>query len=119
VNRYYCDFCKKSGCSGGHIRKHERGCTRNPNRECGICRKVEYEQQPTPALLAALEEGGVEAVKKLAQDCPACVMAAIHALRAKEPLVFTIEDGYENYIEFDYKTAAASFWADHQEEYQY
>jgi hypothetical protein len=111
VNRYYCDFCKKSGCSGGHIRKHERGCTRNPDRVCGMCAKAKLEQKPTPALLDALCTGaGVEAVLELSQGCPACVMAAIHALRKDEPLTYGRDDGDSNHIEFDYREAAKKFW---------
>jgi hypothetical protein len=106
--RYYCDFCKKSGASGGHIAKHERGCTRNPNRVCGLCAKAEHEQKPTAELLDALLAGGVPAVLELAGQCPACVVAAIHAYRADSPLTSTSED----YFEFDYKKAAAAFWSD-------
>jgi hypothetical protein len=36
-NVYYCEFCKKKGLSGGHVSKHEKRCTNNPNRECGLC----------------------------------------------------------------------------------
>lgn len=119
VWRFYCDFCPKSGCSGGHIAKHERGCTRNPTRACGMCKKAELEQKPTIDLLAALEDGGVEAVAKLADGCPACIMAAIHAMRAKDPLEYEAETGYSNYINFDYKKAAETFWADRAPAEQY
>ena len=40
VWRYYCEFCKKSGCSKYHIEKHENHCTANPNRGCGFCEKI-------------------------------------------------------------------------------
>jgi hypothetical protein len=111
VNRYYCDFCKKGGCSGGHIAKHERGCTRNPDRVCGMCAKAKLEQKPTPMLLDALCTGeGVQAVLALSQGCPACVMAAIHALRKDEPLEYEPETGSSNHIEFNYRDAAEKFW---------
>ena len=54
VNRYYCEFCKKAGCSGGHIRKHEERCTANPNRVCGICAMLGLEQKPIADLIALL-----------------------------------------------------------------
>jgi len=112
VWRYYCDFCSKGGCSGGSIAKHERGCTRNPNRECGMCRAAKNDQRPTAELLAVLESDGVDAVLSAAEGCPACVMAAIHALRKKEPLSipYPSDDAVPNWIEFDYKAAAKSFW---------
>lgn len=110
--RYYCDFCKKSGASGGWIAKHERGCTRNPERVCGMCAKGELSQRPMADLLAALNDGGAEKVLALAEGCPACVVAAIHAHRKAEPLTYEHETGYSNFIDFDYAKAAASFWED-------
>lgn len=35
--RYYCDFCKKVSGLKTAMEKHEKGCTLNPARECGIC----------------------------------------------------------------------------------
>ena len=62
VNRYYCDFCKKSGCSKFHLQKHESSCTANPNRVCRMCKFVaddggECEQKPMAELLALLPKG--------------------------------------------------------------
>lgn len=68
--RYYCDFCKKSGCSGHHIVKHETHCCRNPNRVCRMCVAAgDVEQQPSDVLLAALNEGGLEKLKEVALHC--------------------------------------------------
>lgn len=36
-NVFYCDFCKKKSLSGGWMSVHEKKCTANPNRECGVC----------------------------------------------------------------------------------
>lgn len=41
VNRYYCDFCKKANLSRFHMANHERGCTLNPARVCGVCKLVD------------------------------------------------------------------------------
>lgn len=42
-NVYYCDFCKKKGLSAPAISKHEKHCTSNPNRDCGLChQKIDY-----------------------------------------------------------------------------
>lgn len=35
--RYYCDHCKKVSGSRPAMEKHEKGCTLNPARDCGIC----------------------------------------------------------------------------------
>jgi hypothetical protein len=75
-----------------------------------MCTKAVLEQKPTTDLLAALNEGGIEAVLTLARGCPACAMAAIHAYRKTNPLEMHPEEGAADYIEFDYKKAAAEFW---------
>ncbi len=54
VNRYYCDFCKKSGGSAYHMRRHEAGCTANPNRQCGMCNGAGYDAADLPVLIALL-----------------------------------------------------------------
>lgn len=54
VNRYYCEFCKKAGCSAFHIRKHAAACTMNPARVCGVCTKMLEQEQPILADLMAL-----------------------------------------------------------------
>ncbi len=102
VNRYYCDYCRKSGCAAGHMRRHESGCTMNPNRTCRVCGILEETQSPMPDLVACLpdheahregpDEFGHEhyritlttaanealsKLRELAHNCPACIMAAI------------------------------------------
>jgi len=92
--RYYCDFCKKSGGSGGHIRRHERGCTSNPERHCGMCDAAELVQRPLPELLGALA-GGMDALREAADSCPACILAAIvqteYEVRPHEALSFNFK----------------------------
>ncbi len=104
VNRYYCDFCKKSGGSASSMSKHEKHCTKNPGRLCRVCQMIKEEQAPIEELLALLPEAvkdeveskltgdGVEtcmvfdakeinealpALREAANNCPACVMAAL------------------------------------------
>jgi len=36
VNRYKCVHCKKVGYSAGHMRRHAKRCTANPDRKCGM-----------------------------------------------------------------------------------
>jgi len=105
-NRYYCDFCKKSGGYAGHMRKHEERCTLNPNRKCGVCGMIEETQEPIAVLLDCLPEFDslkipcgygsndindgysiadsfktealkfTKALRDKANNCPACMMAA-------------------------------------------
>ena len=129
VNRYYCDFCKKAGCNKYWIVKHEKGCTKNPNRECGYCKMLEVEQIDMSELLAILPEqseytesldcGDGELLESISQtklneilnlqklrditnNCPACILAA---LRQKGICVPMVEG-------FDFKKECASVWAD-------
>jgi hypothetical protein len=78
--RYYCDFCKKSGQRGYHMQNHERGCTLNPARICGMCSVAQLHQQPMVSLIAAVGDGsaeGMAALRELSENCPACILAAI------------------------------------------
>ena len=102
VNRYYCDFCKKSGCSKGHMRRHEDHCTLNPDRMCGMCRMLEETQPPLASLIEMLPDPkgherydedfntrhfadaftnscneSLKGLRDAANDCPACILAAI------------------------------------------
>jgi hypothetical protein len=55
--RYYCDFCKKSGNSGGHMKSHEASCTLNPARVCKLCLKnSDGAQADMAAMLAILPD---------------------------------------------------------------
>lgn len=82
VYRYYCEFCKKSGCSGGHMKAHESSCTANPNRNCRMCGLT----QDMPSLTAILKAPGnaledwkakMATLREAAEECPACILAAI------------------------------------------
>ena len=102
VNRYYCDFCKKPGCSARHIQRHEAACTMNPARVCGVCTKMLKQEQPELAGLMALlpnpkeflrdddwgigmsyvgleeaVEAAMPALREAVGLCPTCIMAAL------------------------------------------
>lgn len=110
VNRYYCDFCKKANCSSASISKHEKRCTLNPSRECGMCKFTGNKQTNLQDLILSIpqinkyrpEEDylNVEECKQEIQDkeiikilgektnhCPACIMAALR--QAKIPIYLT------------------------------
>jgi hypothetical protein len=119
--RYYCGFCKKSGGSGAAMHKHEMACTLNPGRVCGICSLM---GEATPAmaemlallpdptgLLTSMEseqslcdavEAAMPALRELANNCPACIMAALRIKGIPVPMVDS----------FDYKKEFAARMAD-------
>lgn len=120
VWRFYCEHCKKSGCSGGHISRHERGCTRNADRACGVCRVFELQSKPLPELIAFcktkaaagdsidgnpddsslwLDEVDVKALRELADQCPACMLAALRQ-----------SDTYAGSQHYGFKEEMKSLW---------
>ena len=56
VNRYYCEFCGKSNCSAPSISKHEKRCTMNPHRYCGMHYMFDLRQPSIPLMLLMLPE---------------------------------------------------------------
>ncbi len=127
VWRYYCEFCKKAGCSGGHIKKHESRCTKNPNRTCGMCNVMDKDGEqpdlqkaiallPNPKEYESIDEFGFisyagleEAVneilsqlREIVANCPACIMAALRQKGIPVPLV----------TKFNFKNECAIAWSD-------
>jgi hypothetical protein len=113
--RYYCDFCKKSGGSKHHMQRHESSCTRNPDRECLMCRYalcktskedvekmvkiildsiIEYDKGDfyTEVFCDGLSESIVMEQIREISPCPACILSAL--VLAKKPSMFP---------SFDYK----------------
>lgn len=109
--RYSCDFCKKSGCSGGSMAKHERHCCSNPARVCRMCIAggIGDEQRPMDDLIAALHIS-LDALKDLAQHCPACILAAIIVDRRRRGITNKSHD--EDFVQFDYTAAVQEFWSE-------
>lgn len=55
-NVYYCDFCKKRGLSGGHMKAHEEHCTMNPGRYCRMCDMLGNKQHDIRAIVEGLRK---------------------------------------------------------------
>jgi len=98
VNRYYCDYCGKSGGSSYHMKRHEKSCTLNPDRVCRMCQLIgKSEQLPMTELLQKINTSYMK-LKKTQEDitkedhqfiaklreitsgCPACMLAVIRQL---------------------------------------
>ena len=118
VKRYYCDHCGKSGGSSFHIKRHEIGCTKNPNRVCGMCRSSGNSQRPLQDLVSACERDIADFKRRYpefpfdyeaispdeliaeANHCPACVLAGLRLCKNDMAVVLT----------FDFKSECARFW---------
>lgn len=122
VLRYYCDHCKKSGCSKGHMARHETHCTNNPQRCCRFC---DLEKPPTAELIAVFTEeceggdGALKRLREIADDCPACILAGIRQGRGKRNRITHDEHGApsdeDNHIDFDFKKEAEIYLAQKRE----
>lgn len=135
--RYYCSFCKKSGGSSYHMERHEKGCTANPDRICGmhnadgdLCqpdlKKIisqlreswpEWDFQYTPETMAQMNAAN-DWLKEQVDGCPACIL---HVYRMLQVSTCPDKDFARqcDQIYFDYKEVKAEFWANHPREDYY
>ena len=122
VLRYYCDFCKKSGCSKHHMERHEEHCTLNPNRSCRMCNNYHASDAikkaiailPNPkdyvkhdsydAMLSVATEAVWHDVEELLDHCPACMLSAVR------------QRGIPVHMAFDYGKACKEYWSEINEE---
>lgn len=135
--RYYCDHCKKSGGTSYHMLKHERGCTANPNRVCGVCDRVGLDSAPLTELIELVRQSGKSEyneyldrnwlrldaaafaqLKEKAGECPCCILAAIrqaHAEVAGGALLFDfkkeLKDIWSRYDDDAYQERVGSYHA--------
>lgn len=117
--RYYCDHCKKASGSPSFMKRHESGCTNNPNRVCRMCAILADEGGPDPApsrdeLARILDAQGFKALREAANDCPACILSVIRLYNfegdAETPGgVRGPEDGRESW---SYTEAKKAWWSD-------
>ena len=115
--RYYCDHCNKGNGSPSAMRRHERGCTLNPQRECGMCKMVADEVEGALSrdeLVRVMDEQGFKAMCEAANHCPACILAALRTKNFKgdaetPPGVLGPEDGRESW---SYTQAKQAWWAE-------
>lgn len=136
VWRYTCDYCKKSGCSGGHIKRHEAACTNNPNRICRMHFCLGLKAKPMSEIMEVVRTrpsfpwgGGVseedsmkrkaawsafmDRLKEVTDGCPACILAA---LRQGEIYANPSEDWEGEGPVWDFKAAKRAFWEEVNEQ---
>lgn len=125
VLRYYCEHCKKSGCSKHWMQRHEDSCIHNPNRVCRFHAFIRMDEDchfiSTADLvtIAKTRKGTLNDLRELTMGCPACMLATITQSGLNDSPAD--EDGYGAQNEFQawrYKEEKAEFWADRQRIYQ-
>lgn len=138
VWRYWCDFCRKGGCSAFAARSHELHCTLNPKRECRICKNAGTTNKGLKYLIV-LARNDLEELKSLdeelqpastpeevvnrmmdaAEYCPMCVFAAIRQSGMNK---YVTDEGTLRVVReplpFDLKKELEKFWKE-QNEYDY
>lgn len=117
--RYYCEHCNKANGSPSAMKRHERGCTNNQHRVCGMCRMLAEAGGPEPApprdeLVKIMDTQGFKAMCEAANDCPACILSALRTKNFKgdaetPPCVLGPEDGREMW---SYGKAKEEWWAE-------
>lgn len=117
--RYICDFCGKSNHSGGHMARHERSCTANPNRVCRLHEHCEDTQLPTAELANillkhradGLWDQAIQELRLAASGCPACMLSAIRHSKMQTPTEYDGEGIVEGFsFPFNFKEEMKAFW---------
>ena len=98
------------------MRRHERGCTLNPQRVCGMCKMLADEGDtqfapPRDELVRIMDARGFKAMCEAANDCPACILSALRTKNVMDPEfgpgVAGPADGREAW---SYKQAKDAWW---------
>ena len=114
--RYYCDHCGRGNGNPGYMKKHEVGCTNNPNRVCGICPKIEVTQKPMHELIEAIGSGTdkeLDTLRDITENCPVCILAAIRQAKIQRGY----DEGDEGFsVNFDFKAELKIFWEQYNED---
>ena len=125
VWRYYCEHCKRGGCSGGHIRRHEESCTANPARICRFHETMGERQPDMAALIATVLAHGDDAnglmvdLRDATDNCPACILSALRQSGIQRKWTEREYEGQEApRVEFDFRAEVANFWSE-QNEHRY
>lgn len=107
VLRYFCDHCSKGGQSKHHIFRHESICFRNPLRACFLCEQA----KPVEELKKTISGGDLAPLRDAAENCPACMLAAIIQLVPRGQ-----RDSDDRWYEFDYKKEKDAYISDKNDE---
>lgn len=105
--RYYCDHCGKGSGSPSYMRRHESGCTANPQRICGMRRAAGLPQVPASELTATLQAEGFAAMCAAANNCPACILSVLRPHSDGPGVVSGPNDGRQDW---NFRIAHQEWW---------
>jgi len=116
---YYCEYCGRHRLTSYSIKKHEKHCTLNPHRVCGMCDrsdltpllekyryrfKIEEEEGELGTTLNWIWTHGVVTIEDIQDDvegCPACTLAILRQTGMDKP---------PSPLVFDYQKARKEWW---------
>ena len=120
--RYYCDHCNKGSGSPSFMRRHEGGCTANPQRRCRMCALAheEFGEQPAPPrdeLRKVLDSEGFKAMCEAANHCPACILSVVRLLNypGDEEGPGGVSGPADGRQSWSYTKAKDEWWSGHRE----
>lgn len=128
---YYCEYCGRHRLTSYSIKKHEKHCTLNPHRVCGMCgcsdltpilekyedrfflgiKEKEDQLGQSSQWFWTRGEVTIEDIQDDVEGCPACTLAILRQTGMDKP---------PSPIVFDYKKARKEWWEEvnaTQEEY--
>ncbi len=134
-NIYYCEHCKKRSLSAFHMKKHETGCTNNPDRECKLCEDnidikeilEGYKKRYTIETIIHKDDfcdfetekavwvGDPITIKEVIKDaggCPNCVLSLLRQSK--------LNTHHFECFDYDYKREVALYYSNYkQQKYEY
>jgi hypothetical protein len=119
VSRFWCDHCNKSGGSRFHMIRHEKHCTKNPDRACRMCDQLGECVTPVPVMHDAMRAKGMTGLREASNGCPACMLTAVRLFPMVYPRPWPEKMSAEEEAAYqmqtdatalDYKAECSRFW---------
>ncbi len=111
--RYRCDHCGKTSGSASAMKRHEAGCTMNPDRTCRFCMAGKVRQKPMVdllALIAGKKDEAVSLLREATEGCPACIHAALKQSKMWCGWTEDEDGGFYDMPAFDFRSEVEQFW---------
>jgi len=128
---YYCEHCGRHRLTPNSIEKHEKGCTANPNRVCGVCEcattmkdlLAKYEGRfgiyvetnslgyESRSARWAREPVTLDELRTDTDGCPVCMLAVIRQC--------DLNNSPGEFSTFDYQTEHRQYWQEKNDLYEH